>query len=137
MGQSSVQANWPDKTPADTLGRITTPVEMLSIAPSGDLMIEGVRATDCLEQHGSPLFVVSEAALRANFRCIRKAFTDHWPKRVNILYAIKANNNFAVRAILFQEGAGGDCFVDGELYATFMGGADPDRSMVAASPTMR
>ena len=42
-----------------------------------------------------------------------------------MLYAIKANNNLAVRAILHQEGAGGDCFGEGELYATFMGGADP------------
>jgi diaminopimelate decarboxylase len=44
---------------------------------------------------------------------------------VNVLYAIKANNDLAVRAILHQEGAGGDCFGEGELYATFMGGADP------------
>jgi len=131
--RTSAFGNWPDKTPADTLDRITTPAEMFSVAPSGDLMIDGVRAVDCIERYGSPVYVVSEAALRANFRRIRKAFTDHWPKRVNILYAIKANNNLAIRAILFQEGAGGDCFGDGELYATFMGGADPDTIVINGS----
>ena len=31
--------NWPDKTPAETLGRVTTPAEMFTVGPSGDLMI--------------------------------------------------------------------------------------------------
>ncbi len=65
--------------------------------------------------------------MRANSRRIYRAFADAWPGRINVMYAIKANNNPAVRAILHQEGAGGDCFGLGELHATFLGGADPDR----------
>jgi diaminopimelate decarboxylase len=122
-----------DITPFDTLKRVATPSEMLSTTPGGDLLIEGVQAVDLLKEHGSPLYVVSEATLRANFRRVRKAFMDVWPTAVNILYAIKANNNLAIRAILFQEGAGGDCFGDGEFYATFVGGADPDRIVVNGS----
>ena len=41
------------------------------------------------------------------------------------MVAIKCNNNFAIRAILSSEGAGGDCFGLGELYASLAGGADP------------
>ena len=43
------------------------------------------------------------------------------------MYAIKCNPNFAVRAVVHEEGAGGDCFGIGELEATFAGGADPDK----------
>jgi diaminopimelate decarboxylase len=122
-----------DRTPADTLARIATDTDRLSITPNGELRIEGVRAIDLLQEHGSPLYVVSEDTLRTNFRRVRKAFSDAWPTTVKILYAIKANNNLAIRAILYQEGAGGDCFGEGELYATFMGGADPDKIVVNGS----
>ena len=46
-------------------------------------------------------------------------------RRCCILYSIKANNTLAIRAILSDEGAGGDCFGLGELHATLAGGADP------------
>src|SRR6516165_7998257 len=122
-----------DRTPADTLQRIMTASDRLSVSRSGELVIESVLALDLLKEYGSPLYVVSEATLRTNFRRVRQAFTDVWPTAVNILYAIKANNNLAIRAILFQEGAGGDCFGDGEFYATFLGGADADKIVVNGS----
>ncbi|MDA1258111.1 MAG: hypothetical protein O3C10_09775, partial [Chloroflexi bacterium] len=84
-------------------------------------------AESLLDEYGSPLYVVSEATLRKNFRRIRDAFQSRWPRPVNVMYAIKANNNLAIRAILHEEGAGGDCFGEGELYATFLGGADHDK----------
>src|SRR5699024_9325988 len=68
---------------------------------------------------------ISEATLRANYRRVAAAFTAEWPAPVRVLYAIKANNNLAVRAIMHSEGAGSDCFGTAEMYATFMGGADP------------
>lgn len=122
-----------DRTPADTLQRIMTASDRLSVSQGGELVIESVPALELLKEYGSPLYVVSEATLRTNFRRVRQAFTDVWPTAVNILYAIKANNNIAIRAILFQEGAGGDCFGDGEFYATFMGGADADKIVVNGS----
>jgi diaminopimelate decarboxylase len=122
-----------DRTPEDTLARIATASDRLSVTPDGELLIEGVRASDLLQAHGSPLYVVSEDTLRTNFRRVRKSFSEAWPTAVRILYAIKANNNLAIRAILYQEGAGGDCFGEGELYATFMGGADPDRIVLNGS----
>ena len=115
------------QTPEEQLKAVLTPSDKLSVSNTGDLLIEESSARKLLEQFGSPLYVFSEATLRENYRRIRRAFTDVWPEPVNIMYAIKANTNLAVRAILNQEGAGGDCFSEGELYATFKAGADPDK----------
>lgn len=105
---------------------IFTSSDQLSVNEDGVLCIENVGAEQLLQEFGSPIYVVSEATLRANYRRIRKSFTDVWPQPVNIMYAIKANTNLAIRAILIQEGAGGDCFREGELYATFKAGASPE-----------
>ena len=115
------------QTPEEQLAAVLTPSDRLSVNSDGDLVIEDMSAAQLLQQFGSPLYAFSEATLRDNYRRIRRAFTDAWPEPVNIMYAIKANTNLAVRAILHQEGAGGDCFSEGELYATFKAGADPQK----------
>ena len=115
------------QTPAQQLEAILTRTDRLSVDGEGDLLIEDVKGTGLLQRFGSPLYVFSEATLRENYRRIRRAFTDVWPGPVNIMYAIKANTNLALRTILHQEGAGGDCFSEGELYATFKAGADPQK----------
>lgn len=115
------------RTAAQQLETILTPSDQLSVDNAGGLLIEDVSAAQLLKRFGSPLYVFSEATLRQNVRRIRSAFESEWPKAVNIMYAIKANTNLAVRAILHQEGAGGDCFSEGELFATFNAGADPTK----------
>ncbi len=121
----------------EPLASILTPTDSLGHDAAGILLIEECSARSLVEEFGSPLYVVSERTLRENFRRIRRAFEEHWPAAVNVLYAIKANNNLAIRAILNQEGAGGDCFGEAELYATFAGGADPDKvAMNGTSKTM-
>jgi len=114
-------------TPQEQLAAILTETDRLSVNSAGDLLIEEMSASRLLQQFGSPLYVFSEATLRDNYRRIQTAFREAWPEPVNIMYAIKANTNLAVRAILHQEGAGGDCFSEGEIYATFEAGADPDK----------
>ena len=89
-------------TAAERLQPILTTTDRLSVSPPGDLSIEGCTAGELLQRFGSPLYVISEQTLRANYRRISEAFTDVWPAPVNILYAIKANNNLAIRAILNQ-----------------------------------
>ena len=116
---------------AQALASILTPTDSLAADARGELLIEGCSARSLLAAFGSPLYVVSERTLRANFRRLRHAFEARWPAPVNVLYAIKANNNLAIRAILNEEGAGGDCFGESELYATFAGGADPERVVMS------
>jgi diaminopimelate decarboxylase len=120
-------------TGRETLEAIRADTDSLACQDDGALMIDGCGVDGLLDEFGSPLYVISERTLRSNYRAAAAAFGARWPAGVNVLYAIKANNNFAVRAILDDEGAGGDCFGDGELYATFMGGADPDRIVLNGS----
>jgi diaminopimelate decarboxylase len=120
-------------TGAEELARVGGEEDCLSVDGAGVLAVEGCSATGLLEQYGSPLYVISESALRQNFRAIRDAFTSRWSAPVTVHYALKSNNNFAVRAILHEEGAGGDCFGEAELYATFMGGADPKKIVMNGS----
>jgi len=109
------------------LRRVLVDSDRLAVSESGELTIEGHKATDLIERYGSPLFVLSDSTLRSNFWRIRSAFESEWPSSVNIMYALKCNPNFAVRAVMHEEGAGGDCFGLGELEATFAGGADPEK----------
>jgi diaminopimelate decarboxylase len=104
--------------------------EFIGADAQGRLYIEGCAARDLVRRFGSPLYVTSEAQIRHNYRRFVEAFgTRYRENRVLVLYALKANNNLAVRRIFHQEGAGCDCFGVAELWATFAGGADP-RSVV-------
>jgi diaminopimelate decarboxylase len=111
------------ETGRQLLRRVLTTTDVLDTSADGRLTIDGLVADSLLGEHGSPLFVISEAVIRANYRRVREAFTSRWPADVNVMFAIKANNALAVRAVLFDEGAGGDCFSEGEIYATFRAGA--------------
>jgi len=112
-------------TPADRFKAVLTANDHLAVDGEGHLMIENMRAADVVDRFGSPLFVFSEATLRGNYRRAKQAFEAAWPGPVNVMFAIKCCPNMAVRAVLFDEGAGGDCFGIPEIEATFAGGADP------------
>ena len=112
-------------TGATQLDEIRLGSDRLAVSPEGMLLIDGHAANTLLDQFGSPLNVVVETTLRANYRRIRDAFVAAWPGQSRILYSIKANSTLAIRSILSQEGAGGDCFGLGELHATLAAGADP------------
>jgi diaminopimelate decarboxylase len=121
------------KTTEALLNEWMTPQDLLDVSAGGTLTIDGASARDLVDRFGSPLFVISEGTLRANFKRIKSAFEASWPEPVNVMYAIKANPNHAVRAVLHSEGAGGDCFSMGEIHATFAGGADPRKIVVNGS----
>ena len=95
----------------------------------GTLWIEDCSAHDLAEQYGTPLYVTSEAQIRYNYRQIRNAFTAVYPNTL-ILCAMKANNNMALRRILSGEGAGGEAFGPGELWALLQCGADPKKCVL-------
>jgi diaminopimelate decarboxylase len=99
--------------------------DALAVDAMGALRIDGADVRELVARYGSPLYVTSERTLRANYRRIRDALAARWPALVNVLYSIKANNALAIRAILTEEGAGGDCFGLGELTATLDAGTDP------------
>jgi diaminopimelate decarboxylase len=88
----------------------------------GELLVEDVSVAELAARHGTPLHVVSEARLREDFRRIRDAFAARWPAGVEVCYAIKANPALAIRRVLADEGAHGDCLGLHELHASLLAG---------------
>ena len=99
----------------------------LSSEPGAGLRIEGVAAEELAAAYGTPLHVISGARLRDNYRRIRDAFAARWAPGVNVYFAIKSNPALAVRRVLSQEGAGGDCLGVPELQASLIAGTRPER----------
>lgn len=66
--------------------------------------IEGVSVQTLRAEYGSPLYAVSEAALRKNIRRFLSAFRSRYPETV-VAYSYKTNYVSGICAILHQEGA--------------------------------
>ena len=97
----------------------------IRVDENGALWIEGRSAADLADEYGTPLYVTSEAQIRANVRRLRDAFAARWPN-VTLLFATKANANLAIRRLLLEEGVGGDCFGLGELALSLQAGVPPE-----------
>ncbi|MSQ72418.1 MAG: diaminopimelate decarboxylase [Betaproteobacteria bacterium] len=64
----------------------------------------GAEIAPLLKQYGSPLFIVSEMALRDNVRRLKRAFATRWP-RVRHGWSYKTNYLGAVCNVFHQEGS--------------------------------
>src|SRR5579871_5497229 len=112
-------------TPALTPRSFTTNFgEFIGIGENGNLWVEDCDVADLARRFGTPLFIISESQLRYTYRQFRDAFRRHYPD-VEILFANKSNNGLAIRHIMNQEGAGGDCFGVNEMYLALLAGTDP------------
>ena len=99
--------------------------EFIGIGENGNLWVEDCDVKELAEQFGSPLFIVSESQFRYCYRQFRDAFKSRYPAEVQILFANKSNNSLALRHIMNQEGAGGDCFGVNEMYIALLAGTNP------------
>ena len=104
----------------------------IQIDEDGVLRVENHAVPALAGEHGTPLFVTSEAQIRENVRRLRAAFEERWP-RMTLLYATKANANLAIRRILVEEGVGGDCFGLGELTVSLRAGVPAERLVLNGS----
>jgi diaminopimelate decarboxylase len=120
-------------TGAELLASIAIPTDRFAVGDDGVLAIAGHNVRALLEHFGSPLYVTVEDTVRRNYRALHDAFANRWAGGVDVFYALKTNNLLAIRAILHQEGAGGECLGPIELKATLAGGADPERIVVNGS----
>jgi len=66
--------------------------------------IENVAVKDLIKEHGSPLFVISEKAIRNNIRKAKRAFENRYPK-VQFAWSYKTNYMDAVCRTFHQEGS--------------------------------
>ena len=90
----------------------------------GQLHLEAQPLGQVAEQFGTPAFVYSKAAISAAYQRLEGAFKGqpHW-----ICYAVKANSNLAVLALLARLGAGFDLVSGGELRRVLLAGGDPGK----------
>ncbi len=76
-------------------------------AQTGKIFVEQVSAKSLAEKFGTPLYVYSESRIRANARRVKTALAKFMPHS-QLYYAVKANNNLSVLAILRSENLGAD-----------------------------
>lgn len=93
-----------------------------------ELSCEGVTIASLVKQHGTPLYVYSQATLEDHFDKLDSALAplDHL-----ICYAMKANSNQAVMRVLANAGSGFDTVSEGELRRVIAAGGDPAKCVFA------
>jgi len=109
--------------------------EFIGIGANGNLWVDGCDVKAIADRFGTPLYIISENQLRHTYRQFRDAFRRHHPD-VEILFANKSNNGLAIRHIMNQEGAGGDCFGVNEMYLALLAGTNP-KALVSTARTRR
>jgi len=72
---------------------------------------------------GTPVYVYDAAMIRARFATLSAALRRRFP--VHVHYAVKANSNLAVLALLRELGAGADIVSGGELFRARAAGFPP------------
>lgn len=94
----------------------------------GLLHCEGVSLEEIAARFGTPTYVYSAGTIRGNFHRLDRALSplDHL-----ICYAVKANSNLAVLALLASEGTGFDIVSAGELFRVLKAGGRADRCTFA------
>ena len=85
------------------------------------LMVEGVAAADLAQQHGTPLFVYSKAAMLGALAAYQRGFAG---RKAQICYAMKANSSLAVLQVFARAGCGFDIVSGGELQRVLAAGGD-------------
>jgi diaminopimelate decarboxylase len=90
----------------------------------GSLFVEDRAVADLARQHGTPLYVYSEAAMRRALAAYQEALQgrDHL-----VCYAMKANSTLAVLQLFARAGCGFDIVSGGELERVLAAGGDPGR----------
>ena len=90
----------------------------------GDLYMEQVPLRRIAEEYGTPAYIYSEAAITNAYQAFDQAFAG---QAHTVCYAVKANSNIAVLALLAKLGAGFDIVSGGELQRVMAAGGATDR----------
>jgi diaminopimelate decarboxylase len=86
-------------------------------------------AADLLGAFGSPLYVFYERDLRGNVRTLRAALDAHYPDS-SVHFAVKANYNLGVLAVLRDAGCNAEAYARCELTVTKRAGFDPGQVLL-------
>ncbi len=97
------------------------------INKKGHLTIGGIDSVELAKQYGTPLYVIDENAVRAQFKIYRDAARESFGDDALPLYASKALCFTQMYRIANEEGLGIDCVSGGELYTAKMAGFPAER----------
>lgn len=97
-----------------------------AVTPEGHLSIGGCDLVELAAEHGTPLVVYDEGALRATVRAYRTAFAAHAPA-AEVIYASKAYFGLAMLRLARDEGLSVDVASGGELFVALRAGFAPER----------
>src|SRR6478752_5284323 len=97
-----------------------------AVTPEGHLSIGGCDLVELAEEHGTPLVVYDEGALRATARAYREAFAA-LAADVDVIYASKAYFGQAMLRLAREEGLAVDVASGGELFAALQAGFPAER----------
>ena len=103
-------------------------------ARDGELHCEGVALSRIAEAVGTPAYVYSTATLVRHFQVFRDAFL---PRQVEVDYAVKANSNMSVLAVLARLGAGADTVSEGEIRRALKAGIPAGRIVFSGAGKTR
>src|SRR6195256_3417241 len=92
----------------------------------GRLSINGVDAVKLVEEYNSPLFVFSEARIRANIDRLKHA-AEVVDRPIKFCYASKANSNMAILRTVLEAGIDIEVNSGGELFKALRAGFRPDQ----------
>lgn len=96
------------------------------------LFLGGCDSAKLAEEFGTPLYVYEEAVIRAQCRLLRQSFAAAAP---DIHYALKANHNPALLAILREEGMGIDAVSPLEVRLCLEVGFGPEQIIFTGNNT--
>ena len=102
-------------------------MDHLSINSLGHLTIGGRDTVELAEEYGTPLYVMSEEAIRENCRRYRRSIEEHYGGRGMAAYASKAFCCKAICRVAAEEGMGLDVVSAGELYTARQAGFPMER----------
>ncbi len=88
------------------------------------LFVEGVSVHTLAQQHGTPLFIYSRAAMLSALSAYQKGFEG---RQARICYAMKANSSLAILQLFAQAGCGFDIVSAGELRRALAAGAEASK----------
>lgn len=88
------------------------------------LWVEGVSLASLAQDHGTPLFVYSQAAMLHALAAYQKGLAG---RRHQICYAMKANSSLAILQTLVRAGCGLDIVSGGELERALRAGVSPSK----------
>ena len=85
------------------------------------------RIEELVEEHGTPLYIVSKSKLIENFNLLNNALPA-----AKLFYAVKANPHEGILEILHEAGADFDVASKGEIIAAIKAGANPEKDLIFA-----